>query len=477
MKSNRVIKAVVLSLLFVPWASANHLAITNVSLDEVSGGYAEVSFDISWENSWRASWTEVYEMENWDAAWVFVKYRFGGGLWTHALLAMDGHTPAAGTVIDVASNDGTNAVGVFIYRDAEGSGTLTAGNIRLRWDYTANGLAGTNAVDISIHGIEMVYIPEGAFKLGSGGNESRAFYRYPDPATPYTVSSEAEISVGQEDGVLYYSPHTDAGDGNGPIPAAFPKGYQAFYAMKYEVTQGQYVDFLNLLEPGMAGARFPNRWDQYGHRISVSNGVYWTDTPDRACNYLTREHAAMYLDWAALRPMTELEFEKLCRGPLQPVPNEYAWGGASAIWLDGFDGVDGSGAETATPVNANSHFANQPTSLRRPVRVGIFAREATTRWQAGAGYYGNMELSGNVMERMISAGRDHGRAFDGTHGDGNVGTLPATWPTSNSGYGQRGSSFWYLSTANDHPISDRRWAARDSYLELVEGVRGVRTAP
>ena len=33
-----------------------------------------------------------------------------------------------------------------------------------------------------------------------------------------------------------------------------------------------------------------------------------------------------YLDWAGLRPMTELEYEKICRGPSAPVAGEYAWG-------------------------------------------------------------------------------------------------------------------------------------------------------
>ena len=29
------------------------------------------------------------------------------------------------------------------------------------------------------------------------------------------------------------------------MPSGFPSGYSAFYAMKYEITQQQYVDFLN----------------------------------------------------------------------------------------------------------------------------------------------------------------------------------------------------------------------------------------
>ncbi|MEI8345170.1 MAG: hypothetical protein WCG06_03765 [Candidatus Omnitrophota bacterium] len=62
-----------------------------------------------------------------------------------------------------------------------------------------------------------------------------------------------------------------------------------------------------------------------------------------------------------------------------------------------------------------------------PLRCGIFATAiSTTRTTAGAGYFGNMELSGNVYERTVSVGNTSGRAFTGTHGDGTL--------TTTSGY-------------------------------------------
>jgi formylglycine-generating enzyme required for sulfatase activity len=42
-------------------------------------------------------------------------------------------------------------------------------------------------------------------------------------------------------------------------------------------------------------------------------------------NILSWFDVAAYLDWAALRPMTELEFEKVCRGPENRIAGEYAW--------------------------------------------------------------------------------------------------------------------------------------------------------
>src|SRR5687767_3070349 len=48
---------------------ANNLTIANISYSQVNG---TVTFDLSWNNSWRSSTTSA---ANWDAAWVFVKWR------------------------------------------------------------------------------------------------------------------------------------------------------------------------------------------------------------------------------------------------------------------------------------------------------------------------------------------------------------------------------------------------------------------
>ena len=44
-------------------------------------------------------------------------------------------------------------------------------------------------------------------------------------------------------GYLYYASGANTGDAAGPIPAAFPKGYAAFYMMKYDISQGQCANF------------------------------------------------------------------------------------------------------------------------------------------------------------------------------------------------------------------------------------------
>ena len=60
----------------------------------------------------------------------------------------------------------------------------------------------------------------------------------------------------------------------------------------------------------------------------ATNGVFnnVNDGQSGAMNNLSWADLAAYLDWAALRPMTELEFEKVCRGTMPRVAGEYPWG-------------------------------------------------------------------------------------------------------------------------------------------------------
>ncbi|MEI6436470.1 MAG: hypothetical protein WCP32_16710, partial [Bacteroidota bacterium] len=62
-----------LALILATMLSANNINVSNVKLtgQNTTDDFAMVQFDISWDNSWRAA-SAPY---NWDAAWVFVKYR------------------------------------------------------------------------------------------------------------------------------------------------------------------------------------------------------------------------------------------------------------------------------------------------------------------------------------------------------------------------------------------------------------------
>ncbi|MBL4705057.1 MAG: hypothetical protein JKY54_11075, partial [Flavobacteriales bacterium] len=95
-----------LSLLVCFGTYANNVSIQNVSLtgQNTVADYKQVKMDISWDNSWRTSATP----NNWDAVWVFCKYRLtSGSVWSHATLNTSAviHTAATGSTM-APSSDG-----------------------------------------------------------------------------------------------------------------------------------------------------------------------------------------------------------------------------------------------------------------------------------------------------------------------------------------------------------------------------------
>ena len=295
MKRKNLLRLVLLFclLMFISDSTfANDITVSNLSLtgQNITEHYTFVKFDISWENSWRTSSAP----NNWDAAWVFVKYRIDGGEWQHAWLNDEGHINPTGSTIavgllkpDSAFNPTTNpGMGAFIYRDTDGTGTFSGTGVQLRWNHGDNGVNDNEIADIRVYAIELVYIPQGSFDAGSGGAEGSAFYKYPTTTNPYQISSEDEISVGTANDNLYYNYTTYGGDQLGPVPATFPKGYNAFYCMKYEISQQGYVDFLNSLTQPQANAR-KYSGNTYRYAITGSTvGSYATTNPYVACNNL-----------------------------------------------------------------------------------------------------------------------------------------------------------------------------------------------
>ena len=173
--------------------------------------------------------------------------------------------------------------------------------------------------------------------------------------------------------------------------------------------------------------------------------------------------------------MTELEYEKACRGNLPPIVNEYAWGNASATSLSNL--LNTSQTNEASNTSGANLVSNN--ALSGPVKVGIFATGSSTRIQAGSGYYGIMELSGNIWEQTVPVSNANARGFSNVMGDGTLATNGnadvSTWPAS-SDMGIRGGSFTSVGAPNY--VSDRTSisagvATRNNNV----GGRGVRAAP
>ena len=420
---------------------ANNLVVSEATLtgQNTNDKHVMVSFNISWQNSWRNS-------ANLDGVWLFVKFqRTGSGEWNTAALSSSSYNHNTGTQgSNAIINPAPDGKGAFFYRATSGNGSLESNNVQLYWNYGENNIQDNIQNDvqkISIFGIEMCYVPQGAFYIGSGGSEGSHFYNYGSNA-PYYIQSENEIQVGTSTGNLYYDNSSYGGDKGSPIPTTYPKGYNAYWCMKYEISQEQYVDFLNTLNRAAQGQRVTtdisgtsvtNRYVMSNSSVvSYRNGIACNaiipaaplpvtfycdfngngvpneidDGQNIACNWLSWDDGVAYGVWSGLRPMTELEFEKACRGTATPVENEFAWGSTNITQVSGLIG-SGYGYESVTSGNCNYN-----NTIGGPLRVGSFATGNNTREIAGASYYGIMELSGNLYERCISVGNADGRAYN-----------------------------------------------------------------
>ncbi len=472
---------------------ANNIDVTNISLTNTKAGSTIVQCDVSWDNSWKVSWTEgETTITNWDAAWIFIKYRVAtnNAPWQHASLGTSpsDHIVPAGASLAVGLTSGIGK-GVFLYRSDEGSGSWT-NTVKLKWNYTQDDVARPLPVDVQVSAIEMVYVPQGSFYLGSGGTEPGRLFAGGGGNTPFLVSNAGPLTCDDAAGCLWGASQTGFSSmgGAGTIPAAFPNGYNAFYCMKYEISQGQWVVFFNTLTAsqkptvditGSADGGKNSNSEIFRNTVAWDGtGDATTTTPDYACNFLSWADGTAYADWAGLRPMTELEFVKACRGPLMPVANEYAWGSSAIVQLTGVSGTD-SGKETALPANANANYNNG--AVKGPVRCGIFATATSGRVASGASYWGIMEMSGNLTERAVTIGNATGRAYTGLEGDGILSPTghanEASWPTADAvGTGFLGGN-WYDGVTLLR-TSDRDWAARAHSTRFRNlGFRAVRAAP
>ncbi|MCT4630282.1 SUMF1/EgtB/PvdO family nonheme iron enzyme, partial [Winogradskyella sp.] len=315
------------------FSRANNIQVNNISLENLNevSNWVHVEFDLFWENSWRIS----SGPSNWDAAWVFIKYRVNNGTWTHGIVSQANSVAAPGSTMNVTSD----GMGAFIYRDADGNGNVNFQNNQLRWNFGSTDT--DDIIDIQVFAIEMVYIPEGAFYVGgTTGDESNKFHSGGfSTSSSYQITSEAAITIANSSGNLYYvGDNASGGDQTGTLSSSYPKGFNDFYCMKYEVTEAQWLGFFNSLTEAQKTNRDVTDSTHKNSDSEISrNTVSWTGgsasatttAPDRAISYLSPGDMNAYMDWTGMRPMTELEYEKACRGPILPKAGEFAWGSAN----------------------------------------------------------------------------------------------------------------------------------------------------
>lgn len=568
--------------------SANNIQVSNVSIasQDTINQTAQIQFDVSWENSWRIN----VGPSNWDAAWIFIKFKMadyqapgasssgttittstterlrvgmrvevvagigsldydtyvtgilnstqftisrsptttltgavlrGTDLWEHAWINNSGHVIPAGAdfelgLLDPLSthNSTTNpGLGGFLYRDANGNGTFTNTGVQLQWDYGSQGVPNNDIVDIKVFAVEMVYVPKGSFNVGGGGGG------FISTTIDTGVATLAPSGMGTLGGSAGGYP-SGISSSSAPINPDFPNGYNAFFMMKYEVSQGQYVDFLNCLprnqQDALTGGNFAvsQSNNTYPYALSNTTTVFARNsivaTPFAAnesivfacdlngnkivnerddgewiaCNYINSGELSAYLDWSGLRPMSELEFEKAARGAgVFPIGGEYAWGTTGIVQVTALDSA-GRASEVGSDTLANANYGGGLLG-GAPYRVGALAYATSTRTRSGAGYYGAMDLSGNLWERAILVGASStspARSYSsGTHGNGQLTTAGANdaWNNAIISVTVRGGGCGTARGVGTLRISDRNLANNGFFAANRNneiGGRGVRTA-
>jgi hypothetical protein len=455
--TKRLLILVTVGLLGASAVRADTPQLGNLQASPRDAKTAQVSFDLTWPNAAQPGTHHV-------ALWVFFKARAPGSAeWRHVRLATDppssggsGAASPGGVVVNpkgfgqeggaplefVVPTGKDGFTGMFLRRTQDGKGTLTASNVTALVEWETNIQPPTPNTqhptpdalkpetrnltpEVRIFAIEMSYVPEGAFDVGSSTRNSQNrlfaytgqdvtrterhfqtdFSDFPDNTPTYRIKGPGAIPTGRQPGKLWAQGLTP--EDGGEIPASFPNGFAAFYCMRDVLSQGQYTAFLNTLTDAQARMRYYP--DGHGPEIKrtgdPSRYTYTASSPGEPCPFISWADGAAFAAWAGLRPMTELEYEK----------------------------SGGSGGD-----------------------------------------FRNMNVGG-LNERMVSIASASGRNFAGTHGRGTP-DLPADWPKDLGGVVFRGDMM-----GNHGGSAGARHAAINAFsdraTDVLSGWRAARSAP
>ncbi len=422
-------------------ALANAVAVSNVVLQNknLGLGTVEVKFDLAQANTF--SGTDANNQAFYDRVWVFVKYWVQGvdsatSGWHHATLV------SGGTITPTS--------------DGKGAFCQVGVNQVLKWSYATDGVTGTSTIKVRVNAIEAAYIPTGSFVYNAGGIGGLTFNNY-------GAGSQANVTGA----VTATGDGTDTTHGPSGCAIGWPNGYNAFYIAKYEVSQGQYADYLNMLDATNATNRYYTGVD-YRYSITYTSGNaygsrYAAGSPSRAMNQTSWDDVRAYASWCGMRPATEMEFEKAGRGAGISNTSTYPWGSTDpSATTYTFDGATFS-----------QYYACYNNSSGGPVDVGHYLSGdiARSNAQTGASLYGVTDLAGNNWEHLINCAWTQVPA----NGNGTV-TWPASWPDAAAGKGIRGGD--WADGSSYLRVSGRNGAGGTYTTRNVDfGVRLCRTSP
>lgn len=451
---------IIYCMVCLPAAYANNVQVSisdadiTIADEDISAGTLKINFRLSQDNPFGTLSYDGFTYS--DYIWVFLKYttlplNTNVGYRHATLVPFSGITGVSGS--SVGSYGSTTGEGVagdgkgaFIKASRAGAGNIFS----LLWKFTDDGVPIDAEVKIKVFAIEMVKIPTGGFYYNVGASSSNVgnYNNFTGTGSiPALVSSSVDLPSGALQG--------------------WPNGFNSFYIMKYEVSQQQYIDFLNTLSA--TGQSYWNYWFPYFNydynpppywHCSIQrnstpdiDGGYWyisdLDTADRACPFLSWGYGIAYASWAGLRPMTEMEFEKAARGTKSGINKQalYPWGNTDPLTGNVTYSPD-------APTTIYKYYANT-TAGSGAAKVGHYLSGDITRTaeQTGASPYGIADLSGNLWEQVINCQS----TLIPKNGDGKLHSSYLTdlnWPMTES-CGLRGGNFKESIKATK--ISERGW--------------------
>ena len=340
---------------------------------------------------------------------------------------------------------------LFVRRAGPGEGTLKTQGVKVIGDLAK--------AEVRAYGIRMVYVPKGPYFLGSGGVEHGGFFKYTDGTQriePYQVTSAGAIATGKQDGKLWVRKQGGQLKDGGEIPASFPNGFAAFYAMKHQITPPQYAAFLNSLPKEQAEKRYAGNenWDNVSTPSDIGvNKDHYSGGQGQVTRRARGRKEPYHVPGSHLASgngmfRSVLGRRRVVCGLGRIAADDGAW--SSRKWC--------------------AVFAS-PSQMKSVVPIGEF-RALTP----GTGLPLRTMPSPNVPSPSVTK-KDSG--FKGSHGLGSL-TLPADWPQADAvGSGMRCTLYGYGIFDLARPrLSDRLLAAiAEPNRRPSHKWRGVRTAP
>ena len=277
-------------LLLCSWlllgASAATASGIRLGLPQAEG--TELRVSVQWEHAWRLP------DQRHDAAWLTFRYR-DRGEWLPLLLPDNVSSYTTGSSLQIRT--AAHQLGVLLLPAQTGAAEIAATELLIQLSAPLPATAEL----LEVQAVEMLYVPAGAFCLGDAHSNNT-----------FATATGGSVFVDSPAFTLEVDSATVA------VAADFPSGFKGFYLQKYEISQQQWVSFINqlsaqqqeaLLPSAAAGELLYPAAEMHRNTVRVKQAAtatapaqFETATPHRAMNYLGWQELLAYSSWCGLRP-------------------------------------------------------------------------------------------------------------------------------------------------------------------------------